>query len=189
MYGNPLGPSYGYLLYMKRIALLLVLLAACKSSDSAAPSNPEPAPTPTDRAPRPREAPALPPSADNSAAPTAPAGERPALNADHPWRRHGDRMAKMDTDGDGKVSDEERAAALKQRAETMRTRMDANGDGKLTVDELAAGQGRMHFDNPGALDTNKDGDISADELAAGMQARRDAMKAKAADTGGGAPTP
>jgi Ca2+-binding EF-hand superfamily protein len=84
----------------------------------------------------------------------------------------------MDKDGDGKISDEERAAAMKERSEKMRARLDTNGDGKLTPDELANSKGRMKFDDPAALDTNHDGDISADELQAGIQARRDEMRAQ-----------
>jgi len=93
-------------------------------------------------------------------------------------------MAKLDTDGDGVISDQEREAGMKQRAETMRTKLDTNGDGKLTPDELAATKGRMHFDDPAALDTNKDGDISVDELAAAMKARRDKMRDQWQNGGG-----
>jgi Ca2+-binding EF-hand superfamily protein len=85
-------------------------------------------------------------------------------------------MARMDKDGDGKISDEERAAAMKERTDRMRQRLDTNGDGKLTPDELSNTKGRMKFDDPAALDTNHDGDISADELQAGMEARREQMR-------------
>jgi hypothetical protein len=151
---------------MKRIALLLTLAAACKTTDSA--PQPQPAdPTPTTRA-QPRTAPSL-----AVPAPLAEGSDRPSLPDEG---RHGDRMARMDTDGDGKISPEEREAAMKERVAKMRTRLDTNGDGKLTPDELANGKGRMKFEDPAALDTNKDGDISADELEAGMKARRDEMR-------------
>ena len=167
---------------MKRIALLLVLAAACKTTDSSPPAaKNEPAPTPTDRAPR--TAPTLPGTGD-----TAGSGEeRPPARA---WDgKRGGRWAQIDTDGDGKISDAERAAAMKQRAEQMRSRLDTNNDGKLTPEELAAAPGRrMHFDDPAALDTNKDGDISADELAAGMLARRDAMRTRPVPAGSGGAT-
>lgn len=158
---------------MKRIALLLVTLvplgAACKTNDSA----PQPQPTPTEPAPAARTHPRTAPSLAVPE-PLAEGSNRPALPDE--VRHHGDRMARMDTDGDGKISPEEREAAMKQRAATMRARLDTNGDGKLTPDELANAKGRMKFDDPAALDTNKDGDISADELEAGMVARREQMR-------------
>ncbi|MBX3160804.1 MAG: hypothetical protein KF773_32865 [Deltaproteobacteria bacterium] len=76
--------------------------------------------------------------------------------------RQKERMAEMDTDQDGKVSDEERAAARKLRMEERMTRLDTNGDGKLTREELANSRfRRIDFD---AADTNKDGSLSLDEL-------------------------
>ena len=74
---------------------------------------------------------------------------------------------------------------MKDRSAKMRARLDTNGDGKLTPDELANARGRMKFDDPAALDTNKDGDISADELEAGMKAKREEMRAQRLQGGGG----
>lgn len=102
------------------------------------------------------------------------------------WRKR--RMERLDKDGDGKISDEERAAAIKERMDGMRARLDTDGDGKLTPAELAAARGnRLRMEDPAALDTNHDGDISSDELAAGMKARRDARRA--ARDGSAAATP
>jgi Ca2+-binding EF-hand superfamily protein len=177
---------------MKRIALLLLLAGACKTTDSQPTPQPAPSePTPTVRSARP--APALP----AAPAPIAEGSDRPQLpSGDQGWGHRGDRFARMDKDGDGKISDEERAAAMKERTERMRQRLDTNGDGKLTPDELAGanGKGRMHFDDPGALDTNHDGDISADELQAGMEAKREQfreqrMKARAVAGSGAATGP
>ncbi len=164
---------------MKRIALLLLAISACKTSDSS-PAKAEP-PAPTDRAApsAPRPAPSLPSDPNAQAL----GSDHPTM-PDRPYGRHHDRMAKLDTDGDGVISDQERAAAMKQRAETLRTKLDTNGDGKLTPDELAATKGRMHFDDPAALDINKDGDISVDELAAAMKARRDTMRDQWQNGGG-----
>ena len=153
---------------MKRIALLLLVVAsACKTDP------PTPAPTPT--------ADPAPPAARRAPAPMPTLAEQPSLGSDTPndddGHRHG-RIESMDTDGDGKISDEERAAAMKQRSEKMRARLDTNNDGKLTPDELANAKGRMRFDDPASLDTNHDGDISADELEAGMKARRDQIRAQ-----------
>jgi Ca2+-binding EF-hand superfamily protein len=97
------------------------------------------------------------------------------------WRRRRD--ARLDSNGDGVISGEERDAAMKERMANMRTRLDADGDGKVSPAELAAARGRMHFDNAEALDINHDGDISAEELAAGFKARRDQWRTT---RGGGA---
>jgi hypothetical protein len=179
------------LLIMKRIALLLVVAAAaCKTTDSAPKPQPANEPTPTVRPKEARPAPSL-PSAPYQAPPEALDPARP------PDRGFGarDRMAQMDSDGDGKISPEERELARKQRAERMRLRLDTNGDGKLSPEELGAMQGRMKFDDPAALDTNHDGDISNDELETGMQARREQMRQQRqqmrdqAGSAGSAPTP
>jgi hypothetical protein len=162
---------------MKHIAFALSLLVACGKSDSSptaqAPASPESA------APAEHAAPAAP--APGPAAPQArPTPRLPDQQAGDDGRRWGGRRGdrpNIDTDGDGKISDEERAVARKQRLDGMRTHLDANGDGKLTVDELKNAEGggrrRMRFDDPAALDTNHDGDISADELGAAMEARRE----------------
>jgi len=83
--------------------------------------------------------------------------------------------ARLDKDGDGVVSPEERAAAKAERAKRMHDRYDTNHDGKLTPDELAAASGSgsghrgPHFDDPAALDTDHNGEISPDELQQGMR--------------------
>jgi type IV secretory pathway VirB10-like protein len=179
------------------IAAALVLAVACKT-EAPAPANQ--APAGEDTAAKARSAkidvkpvqPALP--AEPAAAPAA-GDDKPAA-ADPPrrspaardeWRKRRD--GKLDANGDGVVSDEERAAAMQQRVTSMRTRLDADGDGKLTPAELANAPGRMHFDNPAALDTNHDGDISADELAAGLKARRDQRRGDRAGTDQGTADP
>jgi hypothetical protein len=159
---------------MKRLVLLVLVLAACKSS-----SNTKPAPAAGDDSPdtaqraRPtgRVAPALPNEVEGSNAPSLP--------DERGFRHH-----RGDWNGSA-MTDEEREAMFKQRAEKARARMDANGDGKLSYDELKNAPGRMHFDDPAAIDTNHDGDISADELEAAMKARREQWRAQRdAQTGG-----
>ncbi len=162
---------------MKRIALLLVVLAsACKTTDSApTPPASDPAPTTAAKVQNRAPAPALTPDQ-----PAPAAGSDGELGG---HRHHGPR----DLDGDGKISPEERTAARKERTEKMRAKFDTNNDGKLTPDELAAMPGRMKFDDPAALDTNKDGDISADELQAAMDARREQFRAQHGARGGEPP--
>ena len=103
------------------------------------------------------------------------------------WRQRRD--ARLDTNGDGVISGEERDAALKNRMMNMRSRLDTDGDGKLSPDELAHARGRMRFDDPAALDTNHDGDISAEELAAGFRARRDQFRNARGSGSGSGTTP
>jgi hypothetical protein len=166
---------------MKRIALVLVVLASsCKKTDSApAPPAADPSSAalghPAPRGPAPNLAP-------DRAAQAAPEDSEVA----HQRRR--DRDSK-DLDGDGKISPAERAAAHKERTERIRAAWDANGDGKLTVDEVAAAPGGMRFPDPAALDTNGDGDISVEELNAGMEARRAANRMQRLGRGSGEAAP
>lgn len=101
--------------------------------------------------------------------------ERRQIREERRDERRKERLATLDKDGDGKLSEEEMAASRTQRAEDMRKRFDTNGDGKLTVDELGTGRIGRSLDVT-TLDTNKDGDISADELSAGMQQMREKMR-------------
>lgn len=171
------------------IAVALVFAVACKT-DAPSPANGAPANTTPGGQDSPAKvrsgkidvkpvAPALPPAPADDKPGT---GDTPRGNRED-WRKRRD--AKLDANGDGIVSDEERAAAMRERAATMRTRLDADGDGKLTPAELANAPGRMHFDDPAAIDTNHDGDISADELAAALKARRDQRRG---DRGSAAPS-
>ena len=68
---------------------------------------------------------------------TTTAAERMAASEDG-RRGHRDRHQRLDTDGDGAISDAERAAAHQARLDGLFADLDADGDGKLTADELAA---------------------------------------------------
>jgi hypothetical protein len=92
-------------------------------------------------------------------------------------------MSNMDSDGDGKLSADEHAAA----ARTMFEAMDTDKDGKVSAAEMEAAQsqmmGRMSdkdakaykqtrmsaADKIAKVDTNGDGALSADEQAAGAR--------------------
>ena len=85
--------------------------------------------------------------------------------------RTGDYLAKMDTDGDGRVSQAEYVAWMGYAFE----RMDADGDGVLSSAELPGGKGRpialeAHrqrlVERFGRQDANHDGFLDARELAA-----------------------
>lgn len=181
---------------MKQLSLaaVLVFAVACKT-DTPSPANatPSPANVPAggETATKARSAkidvkpvqPALPAAAApaDPADPVDPAADDKPRDNRGDWRKRRD--AQLDANGDGVVSDEERAAAMQERIIKTRTRFDTDGDGKLTPAELASARGRMHFDDPAAIDTNHDGDISADELAAALKARRDQRRG---DRGGSA---
>ena len=90
--------------------------------------------------------------------------------------KHHDKMAGMDADGDGKVTQAEHAAGAK----AMFSKLDANGDGKVTAAEMDAGHMAMgradkHDKRMSSsakiakLDTDGDGALSAEEHAAGSK--------------------
>lgn len=88
---------------------------------------------------------------------------------------HGDKMAKMDTNGDGKITQAEHSAGAKN----MFGKLDTNGDGKVTAAEMDAGHQAMGKDKAGKgmsssqkiakLDTDGDGALTAEEHAAGTK--------------------
>ena len=81
--------------------------------------------------------------------------------------RREERMKRLDTNGDGVVSDEERAAATAERAASTFSRLDADGDGVLTPDELAGA--RWFRGDPAKADADGDGKISVEELQKAME--------------------
>ncbi|HEU0030600.1 MAG TPA: hypothetical protein VFQ53_08205 [Kofleriaceae bacterium] len=181
----------------KYLAAAALAVAACKadapSSSSVSPSSDEPATSSQPGAPRPRsgkvELPSRTPSLDPGTPPTT---ADPRTSDDIAERRR-ERMARVDTDGDGSISEQERAAARHERAVTMHDRLDADHDGKLTQAELAASPMLRRFgDEP--VDTNHDGQISVDELEAALKLRAGRWgrpgRGDAADDGAGsAPAP
>jgi len=162
------------------ITLALVFAVACKteSPSPAASGGAADPPTPTVRSAKIAVKPVLPAAAPTAAAPALPSQpeDQDRAAGREQWRNR--RNARIDTDGDGVISDAERDAAMRERIAGMRARLDTDGDGKLTLAELANASGRMHFDDPAAIDTNHDGEISADELAAAMKARRDERRGR-----------
>jgi hypothetical protein len=85
---------------------------------------------------------------------------------------HAARVAEMDANGDGYVSYEEmsafRAAQREQRARERFQRMDADGDGRVSVQEMAAAHER-HF---ARMDRNADGKLDRED----RKGRRQGMR-------------
>ena len=139
----------------KRAGLLLCLALAC-AFDASAQSIPL----------RLNRAPAAP-------APAAPSEPVAPVNAG-PVDASTDYLARMDADGDGRVS----LAEYQDWLSYAFTRMDANGDGVLTPDELPGGRGRpvsladhrrTVAERFGRQDGNRDGYLDARELLAPPQ--------------------
>ena len=115
-----------------------------------------------------------------------------------------ERFAKVDTNGDGKITADEMEAAVAAREAAgggggdgggggggggrggggfgMLARADVNKDGVVTLAE-AEDQTKKRFTE---LDANHDGTVTRDEMQAAMQARRAAM---GGGDGGGSPPP
>lgn len=127
--------------------------------------------------------PSLPSSGADPAAPSSseeappPRGMRADMTPEEREEMRKRRLERFDKDGDGKISEEERTAAMKQRMDNLHARLDTDGDGKLSPAELSAGRAGRMLPDGATLDANHDGDISADELAAGMKTRRDERRA------------
>jgi Ca2+-binding EF-hand superfamily protein len=179
---------------MSKKFLALAFLIACKTDGSTAtpaadqPAAPSSGPARSAKIDPPPQRPALPQGEAGSAGGDA-RRER--------WEeRRKERMAKLDTDGDGEISDQEREAARdvrqksmldrfdknkdgtldeteraeirRERSAEMHKRLDRDGDGTLTLDELK----QSRFRNFGAdVDADHDGNISDDELDAALKAR------------------
>lgn len=75
-------------------------------------------------------------------------------------------IARLDTDGDGKISAAEAAAAGAAAAARIMA-ADADGDGFVTADELRAYEQAQMFDR---LDRNNDGFLAGSELRRGLAA-------------------
>jgi hypothetical protein len=88
-------------------------------------------------------------------------------------RRGGERMAKFDSNGDGKLDESERAAMREGRVARILESADTDGDGAISKDEAAAVEGRQKrmFGDFSKLDADNDGSITKAELAESMKNR------------------
>lgn len=85
------------------------------------------------------------------------------------------RLATIDTDGDGEVSEEERKVQRETRAKEMHKHLDIDKDGKVTPDEAA--KSRFRRLEPESMDIDKNGDISVAEIQAALEAKGNAWGA------------
>lgn len=78
------------------------------------------------------------------------------------------RFKRMDSDGNGKVSQDEfrdyvKSRRIEHKADKLK-RIDTNGDGKVTEDEYIAYSADKAKRKFSRMDKNKDGDLSAEEM-------------------------
>ncbi len=100
-----------------------------------------------------------------------------AANAEEGKKRHGRKippqiLAEFDTDGDGTLNEEERAAAKAAHGERMKARkaemlekFDKDGDGELNEEEKKAMNEAMKARMLEKFDKDGDGELSAEERA------------------------
>jgi Ca2+-binding EF-hand superfamily protein len=187
---------------MWKTLALVGLLAACKTDDAPKPAASSPAEPASNAKPRSGKI-------DLPTPPARPATPPPKLAEDDPRlegipvseqsreERRRQRMAMFDTDGDGVISDEERAAGRAAREAALQERLDTNKDGVVSDEERAAARRdratNMHarFDRDGdgkltaqeieqapfarfgpSADANGDGEITVEELDTAMKERR-----------------
>lgn len=82
----------------------------------------------------------------------------------HPHRKAA--MEKFDTDGDGKISEDERTAlkaAMAERKAAAVAKYDTDGDGKISKDEHKAGHQAFKEEMLANYDANGDGKLDEDE--------------------------
>jgi hypothetical protein len=140
------------------VGIALACSAGCSSKSSSAPAQ---AGSSEPEAGSARPAPAAP-----SQQPAAPAPANPAAPL-APADSHGDyreRMKQFDTDGDGKLSEDERYAMMAARAGEVLGRNDHDGDGVLSKAEFEASPAARRVGDFAAADTDHNGSLSKDEL-------------------------
>lgn len=82
-------------------------------------------------------------------------------------------LEKFDKDGDGKLSKEERQAAMEARKAEMLKKYDKDGDGKLSKEEREAIAADRKAEFMKKYDTDGDGKLSDEEKAAARKAMGD----------------
>jgi Ca2+-binding EF-hand superfamily protein len=92
-------------------------------------------------------------------------------------KRHEKRLKELDADGDGRVSEAERAAARNKRQGKHLEEFDTDGDGKISEAERAAARNKRQGKHLEGFDTDGDGKISDEERRA-AQGKRSNQRAR-----------
>lgn len=81
-------------------------------------------------------------------------------------KRHEERFAKTDTNGDGFITKDEMTAAQKEKMDKMFAELDTNKDSKLSKDEMKAGKEKMRAKMKARWEEKKaKGDLPAEKPA------------------------
>ena len=174
----------------------LTLGGACKSDDAGGSKAPQQPTATVAGAPgsvdgEPDDGPALPPPPRRMSASDGTAGGAAGMPDDRRARRE-EMRRKYDTDGNGRLSKEEREAMRRAMLDRRMSRLDGDGDGKISREEAGrAPIGRRLLADFDAADSNRDSFVSREELDAAVkllqQRRREARMR--GDLEGGAPPP
>jgi hypothetical protein len=163
---------------MSKTLLTIVLglsLAGCKTDKAASSSENSPAQEPSNAKPRSAkiDVPSVKPKLPTEA------GEDDDRTDQARSERRRQRMAEVDTDGDGVISDAEREAARTKRMQEMKDRLDTNKDGVVSDEERNAARHQRVLDMRAQLDADGDGKVTPAELGASRFGRMDTSTADA----------
>ena len=95
-------------------------------------------------------------------------------------------LAEFDADGDGKLSEDERKAAMEARKKAFMEKYDTDGDGELSDDEKAAAREARKKAIIAKFDKDGDGELNDEEKKAAREAfgkRRGGKRGKGGDRG------
>ena len=104
--------------------------------------------------------------------------------------RREERLRKFDTNKDGRLNKDERAAMRTALVDMRMQRIDSDGDGRITRQEASNGRiGQRLLADFDRADANRDASISRQELEAAIDAMRAQRRAEREQAGGAAAAP
>ena len=165
----------------------LSLAGGCKSDDAGGSQSPQQPSTAAAPAPNEVEdlgAPGADGAGDGGQAQRG--GQNMSVDERRAARRE-ERLRQYDTDKDGRLNRDERAAMKTALLDRRMQRIDRDGDGKITREEASRGRvGKRLLADFDRADTNRDSSISREELAAALDAMRAQRRAERQQAGGAA---